>query len=118
MSTVNVISQTQVIDVTLPVQTVTVDPISSVVTVVSTAGSPIAVTNAGPVGPRGAGSGYTHTQLSAATVWTINHLLGYFPTAQAFTVGGIETLGEVQHITTNLLTVTFNTAIAGTARLS
>jgi hypothetical protein len=73
----------------------------------------------GPPGPPGpSGSGYNHTQSSASTVWTINHNLGFIPTVQTVTVGGLEVMGEVQHTSANQTLVTFNTAIAGTARLA
>lgn len=117
MTIIDVISQTQVLDVEMPVQVVTVDPISSEVTVVNNAGSPVAVTNAGPQGPPGSGTGFNFSQASPLITWTINHNMGYKPSVQTFTVGGLEILGEVQQISNNQVLVTFNTATAGTARL-
>lgn len=108
MSNIEIVTQPQIIELVQETQTLVVNPSTGAVTVVSS----------GPVGPRGTGSGYSHTQASASDIWTINHNLGYRPSAQTFNVGGIEVLGEVQHISSNQLTVTFNTAIAGTARLS
>jgi hypothetical protein len=75
------------------------------------------VTTAGPQGPPGQGAGLNYTQGSANTVWTINHNFGYKPSVQTFTVGGLEVLGEIQHISVNQTTITFNEAVAGTARL-
>lgn len=60
---------------------------------------------------------YEHTQGSAATTWTINHNKGYNPQIQAFTVGGLELIGDVLHTTVNQTTITFVDAQAGTARL-
>jgi hypothetical protein len=80
--------------------------------------STIAIINAGPQGPPAAGSGFTHNQVSALTTWTINHNLGYNPNVQVFSVGGLEILCEIHHTSINQTTVSFNTATAGSARLS
>lgn len=61
--------------------------------------------------------GFDHSQTAPATVWTINHNLGFRPSVQTFSVGGVEMLGSVQHISLNTLTLTFAAAVAGTARL-
>lgn len=72
----------------------------------------------GDPGERGApGAGYIHTQSVAATVWTVNHDLGIRPSVATFSLGGVEIIGAVQHLSINTLTITFNTAIAGTARI-
>jgi hypothetical protein len=118
MSDIQVISQTQVIDVGTITQSISVNPLTQAAIVVSSPTSAISIVNAGPVGPAGAGTGYNFSQLSDLSTWTINHNLGYKPSVQTFTVGGLEVLGEVQHISSNQVTVTFNTAISGTARLN
>jgi hypothetical protein len=145
MSNVDVISQTQRIVVdnsSTPIdssksQRIVVDPVTNTTIVVSVpaiqnlkleqGSSSISVINAGPVGPSGppgpggsgsGGAGYNHTQSTAALTWVINHNLGYKPSIQTFTVGGLEVLGEVQQISVNQITVAFNTAIAGSARLT
>lgn len=67
------------------------------------------------------GSGATGTnfvQALAASVWVINHNLGYRPAVQTFTTGGLEIGGTVLHLSLNQTTVTFKGPLAGTARLS
>lgn len=74
----------------------------------------------GPPGPSGSGGGtegFDFTQSVVSTTWTINHNLGHKPSVQTFTVGGLLVIGGVQHISNNQVVVTFNTPIAGTARL-
>jgi hypothetical protein len=73
----------------------------------------------GPAGPEGsAGEGFNYTQSSAANVWTISHNLGTTPSVQAFNAGGVEILGAVQHMSPDVLTVTFVTPQSGYARIS
>lgn len=117
MSNIEVISQTQVLDITPLTQEITLNPQTGATVVVSSPGNSVSITNAGPVGPAGSGAGYNFTQASASDIWTVNHNLGYKPSVQTFTVGGLEMLGEVQHISVNQTVITFNTAVAGTARL-
>lgn len=72
----------------------------------------------GPPGPAGASGGsYVHSQGSAATVWTINHNLGYHPNVTAF-AGATEIEGDIDHINANTLTITYSYAISGVAYLS
>ena len=121
MSTVTVNSNTQLITVAPAPKVITVDPITQQVISVTAGVSTISIVNAGPQGPRGfnaLGGGYNHTQASALTVWLINHNLGYIPSVQTFNTGGLEVLGEIQHVSNNQITVTFNTIVAGTARLT
>lgn len=117
MSDINVISQTQTIEVSPYEQSITVDPSDGTVVVVGPSASAISVTNSGPVGPPGRGAGYDYVQSSPSDNWVINHNLGYKPTVQVFTVGGLEIIGEIQHVSNNQVTVTFNTPLAGSARL-
>ncbi len=65
-----------------------------------------------------ASSGYTHVQSVAASTWTINHMLGYRPSATLFTVGGVQFDGEISHPTVNQTVVTLISPIAGSARLT
>jgi hypothetical protein len=117
MSTIDVISQTQVLTVSPIIQTLNVNTVTGTAVVVGSSTPSVTVTNAGPVGPPGAGAGYNFAQTATSAVWTINHNLGYKPSVQVFTVGGLEMLAEVQHNSINQVIVTFNTAVAGTARL-
>lgn len=61
---------------------------------------------------------YTHTQGSAATVWTVNHNLGFYPSVTVFLSSGDVVEGAIEHQDSNTLTVTFSVAISGTAYLS
>jgi hypothetical protein len=117
MSNVEVISQTQVVTVSPITQTLNVNTVTGTAVVVNPSTPSVTVVNAGPVGPAGSGAGYNHTQTAALSIWVINHNLGYKPSVQTFTVGGLEVLGEIQHISNNQVVVTFNTTISGTARL-
>ena len=60
---------------------------------------------------------YAHTQGTPSTTWTINHNLGWWPTVETFTVGGLQTFGAIAHTSLNQTVVTFNTSQAGSARL-
>ena len=62
--------------------------------------------------------GYDHTQSSAASTWTIAHNLGYRPSVSAFSVGGVEMIASVTHLSINTLQLDFNLPVAGSARLS
>lgn len=68
-------------------------------------------------GGGGGVTAYVHTQGSPDTVWTINHNLGRKPQVETFSVGGVQMFGDVINVDDNQTTVTFNTALAGTARL-
>lgn len=61
--------------------------------------------------------GANYVQDTEATTWTINHNFGYQPSVQTFSVGGVEMMGEVMHLSSNVSIVNFNIAVAGTARL-
>jgi len=73
----------------------------------------------GPQGPPGpGGAGFNFTQAAPATVWTINHNLGYYPSVELFSVGGLEIDADVQHMSLNQTIVTFLIPTAGSARLN
>ena len=81
--------------------------------------TPTTVVKIGQQGPAGTpGAGYIHTQSVAASVWTINHNLGYKPAVTALTVGGLEMEVEVLHISINQTQISLVAAMAGTARLT
>lgn len=67
-------------------------------------------------GPGGV-SAYNHDQPSGATEWIINHNLGYKPQVQAFTVGGVEIIGDILHSSDNQVRISFSDAQSGFARL-
>lgn len=60
--------------------------------------------------------GYTHTQASPASTWTINHNLGRRPLVSLFTTGGVEFEADVVHTSPNQCIASLAGAHAGTAR--
>lgn len=65
--------------------------------------------------------GYTHTQSTAATVWTINHDLGWDPAGvQVFDQDGNEIMGAVVTylVPGSVIRLAFDLSFAGTARLT
>jgi hypothetical protein len=79
----------------------------------------VEVTTPGPQGPAGAFSpgdvAYTHTQASASATWTINHNLGFNPTAVVLDSAGTNCEGSFSYPTVNQMVITFNSAFTGTA---
>jgi hypothetical protein len=71
----------------------------------------------GPPGPGGAAEAFVHTQLVAASPWTINHNLGQRPTVSVFDAGGQEIEAHVVHASLNQTLVYFAAPQAGSARL-
>lgn len=61
--------------------------------------------------------GFIHVQGGALAQWVVNHNLGYKPHVSVQTVGGLEVIAEVLHITSNQLVINFAAATAGTAYL-
>lgn len=77
----------------------------------------------GPAGPPGDGApgGYLHTQVVPSTVWDVDHQLGFDPAAiRVVGVDGDEWWpASVTYITEGqVVRLTFNTSVAGTARVS
>lgn len=107
MTTVNVNSVTNTV-------TVTENGSTTVVTVPVT--STVTALTAGPQGPPG-GAAYEFVQASPATIWTINHNLGYRPSVEILDAGSQEIDAEVAHPSVNQTVVTLNPASAGLARL-
>jgi hypothetical protein len=71
----------------------------------------------GPPGPPGASGGaYVHQQLTPATMWIINHNLGFYPDVTVLSTGLAEVDAEVVHISVNQVRVYFVTPFAGIAR--
>lgn len=71
---------------------------------------------AGPVGPAG-GEAFVFTQAVPATVWIIDHNLGFFPNVYILDTAGDECEGDVDNVTVNRVIVTFSASFAGQARL-
>jgi len=79
----------------------------------------VEVTAPGPQGPAGQFSpgdvAYTHTQAVASATWTINHNLGFNPTAVVLDSAGTNCEGSFSYPTVNQMVITFNSAFTGTA---
>lgn len=79
----------------------------------------IEVTHRGPPGASsGAGtvSPYVHAQPQAAAQWIINHNLGRKPAAVTLlTVGGVQMIADVTHVSDNQVIASFAAPIAGSA---
>ncbi|GJD41316.1 hypothetical protein [Methylobacterium bullatum] len=71
----------------------------------------------GPAGPPGSGIGYDHQQPSPSMLWTVAHNLGARPGVQTFSVGGVEIVGAVQHLSNNVLSIAFVVPVAGYAHV-
>jgi hypothetical protein len=63
-----------------------------------------------------AGAGYTHTQGSAASTWTVNHNLGFRPDVTIYSAGGREVEADVLHLNNNQTEIYFAAPFSGTAR--
>lgn len=75
----------------------------------------------GEKGDSGSGSGsvaYVFTQNSPSATWTINHNLGYKPSVELLTVGGVEFDASVMHTSINQTIIDIAMPIAGSARLN
>ena len=73
------------------------------------------------VGPAGSGASgnYTHNQAVPSTVWTVNHNLGFFPAGvMVYDSTDRQFIGDVEHINTNTLTITFAAGFSGVAYIS
>ena len=80
----------------------------------------------GGVSGGGGGSGggtqvlsFVHNQSTVAATWTVNHNLGWYPNVTVLdSAGGTVVEGDVAHLTTNQLRLTFSGAFTGQAYLS
>jgi hypothetical protein len=61
---------------------------------------------------------YVHTQTVAASVWTIIHNLGKYPSVSIVDSANDEVIGEVRYTNTNQVVVTFSAAFSGKAFLN
>lgn len=61
---------------------------------------------------------YVHEQTTAASVWTITHSLGRYPSVTVVDSGGSVVVGDVQYIDQNKIILTFQGAFSGTAYLN
>lgn len=61
---------------------------------------------------------FVHDQSSAATIWTVNHNLGYSPHVTTFNDDNEKITGTVTYTTANTLQITFSSAQSGKAYIS
>jgi len=62
---------------------------------------------------------YVHHQASAATVWTIDHMLGFYPNVQVEDSALTDIVpGNVEYANNNTIRLYFSVAVGGTAYLS
>jgi hypothetical protein len=54
-----------------------------------------------------------YVQATAASVWTVNHNLGRYPSAKVLNTAGQELLCTIEHTSLNQLVVKHKTSIAG-----
>lgn len=107
-------------------QSVTIGAPRQVVTVVQTQANTqvVSVVQTGPAGKAGANGinsndqPFRFTQSQAASVWTVQHNLGRFPTVTVVDSAGNLGFGSVVYIDSNNLVINFGNAFAGDAYLS
>ena len=63
------------------------------------------------------GLGYA-TGIVAASSWTINHNLGYYPNVSIINTSGNLSFGTINHVSVNTVQIFFNQNISGTGYLS
>lgn len=63
-------------------------------------------------------SSYIHTQMVAATIWTVEHNLGKYPSVTVVDSGNTVVVGEVRYIDTITVVLTFTSSFSGKAYLN
>lgn len=67
----------------------------------------------------GSSAGYTFTQASPLSTWTVNHNLGYRPAAvSVLSPGGVEVEAACTHTSDNQFVITFALPYSGSVRYS
>lgn len=61
---------------------------------------------------------FEFVQSTPLSTWTINHNLGFNPSVQVFSSGGLQVDAEIQNVTVNQTIISFISAFAGYARLN
>lgn len=61
---------------------------------------------------------YIHDQQTAASVWTVTHNLGKYPSVTVVDSGGNVAVGDIAYTDNNSLTITFSAAFAGKAYIN
>ena len=94
------------------------------VTLVDQLGNPVSLQVTVQGGGGGTASTYTHTQVAPSAVWTIDHMLGRFPSVTMVNLAGQKGEGDVDYLindpvrATNTLLLTFSEPISGKAFLN
>jgi hypothetical protein len=61
---------------------------------------------------------YRHDQMVASALWVVNHNLGYRPNVSVTDSAGTNVEGEISHVDSNSLVLTFSSPFTGTADCS
>lgn len=69
-------------------------------------------------GNSGEDKNYIHTQISAASIWNINHGLSKYPSVDIVDSGGSKVIGEIKYIDNRNVQLTFSAAFSGYAYLN
>lgn len=78
----------------------------------------IASADRGPKGDSGAGRRYDHDQAIPSDIWVIAHNFGVRPYAvQVVDTTGDDVMGDIQHVDSNTIQISFSAAFAGQAYL-
>lgn len=72
----------------------------------------------GSTGPKGDGYYLEYPVGVASAVWTINHNLGAYPSVTTINSAGDQVEGDVDYVSTYIITITFSAPFAGTAILT
>jgi len=68
----------------------------------------------GPAGPPGPdGGGFTFTQSSPLSAWTVNHNLHRYPNVSYVDPSGVAQIADVEHISTDVVYVQFPSPVIG-----
>lgn len=59
---------------------------------------------------------FEHIQSIPSALWDISHNLGYKPDAHVYSVGGVEFVGGIHHISNNQFQIEFAVPTAGRVR--
>ena len=82
----------------------------------------VKILSIGVQGPTGVSyvnhSHYVHTQILAATVWSVVHNLNKYPSVMIVDSGDNVVVGEIQYLSLNSLQITFSVPFGGRAYLN
>jgi hypothetical protein len=82
----------------------------------------VRILSVGVQGPTGVSSvndsHYVHTQILAATVWTVVHNMNKYPSVMVVDSGENVVVGEIQYLGLNSLQITFSVPFGGKAYLN